>query len=254
MELSILGCSGGVGAGLRTTTLKLDQHVLIDAGTGLGDLSLAEMEQIRHIFLTHSHMDHITSIPLLIDSIFDRIDEPIIIHGLEATINAVKTHIFNNVIWPDFSILPNRDNPVMGYQVMFPGEVVELPGFTIEMIPVNHIVPGVGYRVNSGNKVFAFSGDTTTNDSFWNALNQHSELDLLLVEAAFPNREMELCRRAGHYCPQMLADDIVKLKHKPEIYISHNKPGDEDVIFRECQQMINGHTVNRLTGGMKFDL
>jgi len=254
MELSILGCSGGVGSGLRTTTLKLDQQVLIDAGTGLGDLSLTEMEQIRHIFLTHSHMDHITSIPLLIDSIFDRIDEPIIIHGLEATIQALKTHIFNNVIWPDFSILPNSANPVMGYQVMSPGETTELNGLKIEMIPVNHIVPGVGYRVDTGKNVFAFSGDTTTNDTFWNALNQHNKLDLLIVEAAFPNREIELCRRAGHYCPKILAEDILKLNHKPEIYISHNKPGDEDVIFQECLDNIQGLSVNRLSGGMKFDL
>jgi ribonuclease BN (tRNA processing enzyme) len=254
MELSVLGCSGGVGANLRTTILKLDQQVLIDAGTGLGDLTLSEMEQIRHIFLTHSHLDHITSIPLLIDSIFDRIKQPIIIHGLEATISALKTHIFNNVIWPDFSILPNSDSPVMKYQTMVPGEIVELNGNKIEMIPVNHIVPGVGYRVDTGKNVFAFSGDTTTNDTFWDALNQHSKLDLLFVESAFPNREMDLCRRAGHYCPEMLAKDIVKLKHKPEIYITHNKPGDEDEIFRECQQLIQGHSVNRLTGGMKFDL
>lgn len=254
MELSVLGCSGGVGANLRTTILKLDQQVLIDAGTGLGDLTLPEMEQIRHIFLTHSHLDHIASIPLLIDSIFDRIKQPIVIHGLDVTISALKTHIFNNVIWPDFSILPNSENPVMKYQTMAPGEIVELNGNRIEMIPVNHIVPGVGYRVDTGKNVFAFSGDTTTNDSFWEVLNQYSKLDLLFVESAFPNREMDLCRRAGHYCPDMLANDILKLKHKPEIYITHNKPGDEEEIFRECQQLIKGHSVNRLTGGMKFEL
>lgn len=254
MELTVLGCSGGVGTGLRTTTLRLNHEVLIDAGTGLGDLDLDAMARLRHIFLTHSHMDHIASIPLLVDSIFDRIETPIVIHGLEATLQALQTHIFNNVIWPDFAILPSRNNPVMSYEVMAPGTVLEMPDFNIEMIPVNHVVPGVGYRVETADSVFAFSGDTTTNDTFWEALNRTSRLDLLFVEAAFPNADLELCRRAGHYCPSLLAEDIAKLQHQPEVYISHNKPGDEDRIFRECEQAITSHRVHRLSGGARFTL
>ncbi len=254
MELTVLGCSGGVGAGLRTTTLRINGQVLIDAGTGLGDLSLDEMAQIRHIFLTHSHLDHVASIPLLLDSIFDRIEEPIVIHGLEVTLQALRTHIFNNVIWPDFAILPNRANPVMRYEPMSPGQIREVAGLAIEMIPVNHVVPGVGYRVETPNKVFAFSGDTSTNDTFWQALNRHPELDMLLVEAAFPNRDEELCRRAGHYCPSLLAADLRKLHLQPEVYISHNKPGAEDEIFRECQAAITSHRIHRLGAGDRFTL
>lgn len=149
MEIKVLGCSGGVGGQLRTTTLLINDDVVIDAGTGLGDLSLQEMSRIRHIFLTHSHLDHITSIPFLVDTMFDTIKEPIIIHGLAATINALKKHIFNNVIWPDFSCLPSSENPVMKYQVMQPGEMVEIDNRKFEMIEVNHIVSGVGYRVES---------------------------------------------------------------------------------------------------------
>ena len=112
MELRVLGCSGGVGAGLRTTTLLLNEHILFDAGTGVGDLSLEEMAGIKHIFLTHSHLDHIADIPLLVDSVFDRINQPIVVHGLHETIEALRRHIFNNVIWPDFTKLPTAENPV----------------------------------------------------------------------------------------------------------------------------------------------
>ena len=254
MELTVLGCSGGVGADLRTTTLRFNHKVLIDAGTGLGDLTLAEMQEIRHIFLTHSHLDHIASIPFLLDSIFDRINDPIVIHGQDATLQALRNHIFNNIIWPDFAILPNHVNPVMRYQIMEPGQIVEVADLRIEMIPVNHVVPAVGYRVETANKVFAFSGDTSTNDSFWQVLNKYDQLDVLIVEAAFPNRDIDLCRRAGHYCPQLLAEDIVKLRHQPEVYISHNKPGGEDEIFRECQAAITSHSVHRLSTGAKFTL
>ena len=117
MEVRILGCSGGVGADLRTTTIMIDKDILIDAGTGLGDLNMTEMSRIRHIFLTHSHLDHITSIPFLVDTLFERIREPITIHAQQATIDALKAHIFNNVIWPDFTKLPNAHTSVLQYQV-----------------------------------------------------------------------------------------------------------------------------------------
>lgn len=254
MELKVLGCSGGVGTGLRTTTLLLNDEILFDAGTGVGDLSLEQMAQIRHIFLSHSHLDHVTSIPFLVDSIFERIETPITIHGSKATLDALSTHIFNNVIWPDFTRLPSADKPVLQYLEMIPGEVLEIDGYQVEMIPVNHVVPGVGYRINSDSKSFAFSGDTTTNDSFWEALNRHDSLDLLVVESAFLNQDMALCQKAGHYCAELLAADLKKLKHKPDIYISHNKPGEEEAIFAECQQSINGHRLFRLTGGGTFTL
>lgn len=252
MELKVLGCSGGVGGHLRTTTLLIDDDVLIDAGTGLGDLSLQSMSRIRHVFLTHSHLDHITSIPFLVDTMFDITKEPLIVHGLAATIDALKTHIFNNIIWPDFSRLPNLANPVMQYQVMKPGEVVNLNNRKIEMIEVNHIVPGVGYRVESATGAFAFSGDTTINDTLWAALNEHDKLDLLIVESAFANKDVTLCRLSGHYCAELLGPDLTKLNHKPEVYISHNKPGAEGQIFSECQKAITTHTIHPLSSGHNF--
>ena len=202
MEVRILGCSGGVGVDLRTTTIMIDKDILIDAGTGVGDLSMAEMSRIRHIFLTHSHLDHLASIPFLVDTLFDRIREPITIHGQQHTIDALRAHIFNNVIWPDFTKIPNAHTQVLQYQVMQPGEKWSLAGRHIEMITVNHIVPGVGYRVENDVSVFAFSGDTTTNDTFWDYLNRYDQLDLLIVETAFTNAEIGLCRQAGHYRPR----------------------------------------------------
>ena len=252
MELKVLGCSGGVGGQLRTTTLLVDDDILIDAGTGVGDLGLQDMSSIRHIFLTHSHLDHITSIPFMVDTLFEKIHEPLVIHALETTIEALKTHIFNGVIWPDFSRLPSIDNPVMQYQVMQPGEVIEIRTRKVEMIEVNHIVPGVGYRVESQSGAFAFSGDTSTNDTFWDALNKHDKLDLLIVESAFTNKDVTLCHLSGHYCAELLGPDLAKLNHQADVYISHNKPGAEGQIYSECQKAISSHTIHPLSGGHKF--
>ena len=72
MKLRVLGCSGGIGGTggfSRTTSLLLDDDILIDAGTGLEDLTVEQLERIDHVFLTHSHLDHVSGLPLMIDSI-----------------------------------------------------------------------------------------------------------------------------------------------------------------------------------------
>ena len=254
MQIKILGWSGGIGESLRTTSFLIDDDVLIDAGTGLGDLPLNQMTGIRHIFLTHSHMDHITGLPLLADSMFGVHDEPIVVHALEKTIKALKIHIFNWVIWPDFSELPNKDKPCIRFEIMQPGEKITIRKRQFEMIPVNHTVPGVGYCVSDHRSTVAFSGDTTTNDSLWEHLNAYERLDMLYVESAFANHDLEISRISKHYCPQLLAADLKKLKHRPELWLTHFKPGEEDLIFEECVEAIPDFSINRLSGGEVFKL
>ncbi|MFA5627339.1 MAG: 3',5'-cyclic-nucleotide phosphodiesterase [Thiohalomonadaceae bacterium] len=252
MDIRVLGCSGGIGGSLRTTSFLLDEDVLLDAGSGVGALTLDEMRKIRHIVLSHSHLDHILAIPLLIDSIFEHIKTPIEIHALPETIQALQQHIFNNTIWPDFTRLPRPESPVLRFRPLQAGELLELGQRRFEMIPVNHVVPTVGYRISTPDGVFAFSGDTTTNDSFWAALNAGPSLDLLIVEAAFPDSELELCRRAKHYCPSLLAEDLVKLQHRPQIWLTHAKPGAEERIYAEVRQLLGEYNIDHLTGSERF--
>lgn len=255
MKLKVLGCSGGIGRGLRTTSLLVDDDVLIDVGSGVGDLTLDEMAQIRHIFLTHSHLDHIAFLPLLVDSIFERIVEPIVIHALPETIEALKTHIFNWVIWPDFANLPTKKKPVMRYDPIDAGTVCDVAGRQFELIAVDHIVPTVGYRVESkSGSSFAFTGDTANNDSFWAALNQHASLDLLLLEVAFANKDEALSRLARHYCAKTLGQDIAKLVHQPEIYLTHHKPDEGAVILSEVLATVKGRSIKQLKHNFVFQL
>ena len=254
MRLRILGCSGGIGVGLRTTSLLLDDDTLIDAGTGLGDLHLDEMAALRNIFITHSHLDHLAGLPLLLDSVFERISTPITLYSQPETIVAIKKHLFNWTIWPDFTCLPSEDSGVLRLVEMSPGETLELGDRRIEMIPVNHSVPAVGYRIESQGRSIAFSGDTTTNDTLWSALNNHASLDVLIVEAAFLNRDLEVSRNAYHYTAEQLGADLRKLHHQPEIYITHAKPGAEDKIFAECQAAVEDRELQLLTHGQLFHL
>jgi len=255
MQIRVLGCSGGISQNVATTSFLIDDDILIDAGTGVGNLTLDEMRKIRHIFVTHSHLDHIASIPLLADTLFNSlIGNPIIVYAQKKTADVLNKHIFNWSIWPDFTKLPHRTNAVLKCKTIKPGRSIEIDGRSIEMITVNHAVPGVGYRVESGGKAFAFSGDTTSNENLWASLNKHDSLDLLFIECAFANKDLKLARVAFHYYPSLLAEDLSKLKHHPQVCISHLKPGEEAVIMAECREAMPEWDLRQLRSGDVFTL
>ena len=241
MELRVLGCSGGIGKGLRTSSYMIDHDILLDAGTGVGDLTLQEMAKLRHIFVTHSHMDHVLSIPLLVDTLFSElVEQPLKVHARAETIQTLKQHMFNWQLWPDFTELPDKKSPVLKFIEMNPGDEVLVGDRRIEMVDVNHTVPASAYIVESPASTFVYSGDTSTNDTLWTRLNQLSRVDFMVIETAFSNDEIELAKLAKHYCPSLLAADLEKLKHQPKIGISHLKPGAEDDIFIQCTQALAG--------------
>lgn len=254
MRLRILGCSGGIGAGLRTTAFLVDDDVLIDAGTGVGDLSHEELRRIRHVFVTHSHLDHVASIPMLVDSLFDDLGEPLIVHGQQATLDALHQHLFNWRIWPDFSQLPEPGRAMLRFELLEPGDSVTIDERTFESIPVRHTVPAVAYRCSNAHAAFCFSGDTSTNDSLWPALNRAGRLDMLIVEVGFPNDHAEIARAALHYSPELLAADLLKLDGRPRIAVTHLRPGEEGRTIDQLRAALPDHDIHRLQGGESFQL
>jgi len=249
MRLRILGCSGGIGRGLRTTSFLLDDTILIDAGTGVGELTQEEACKVRHVFLTHSHLDHVGGLPLLVSTVFGCLTSPLVVHALPVTIKALSDHLFNETIWPDFAELPDRENAKLVYSPLSPGDVVDVDGHTFEMLPGNHLVPSVAYVVGDGERTFCFSGDTTTNDTIWEGLNARESLDLLIVECGFPDEREALSVLSRHYCPRLLAEDLAKLRHQPRLGITHLPPDAEDETWAECRQAIPKFDMFRLTHG-----
>ncbi|MBW8077303.1 MAG: MBL fold metallo-hydrolase, partial [Gallionella sp.] len=150
MRLTILGCSGGIGADLRTTCLLLDDDTLIDCGTGAGELELSRMIAIDRVFLTHSHLDHVAMLPMLADSAGNFRDEPLVVHALPETITILKSHVFNSLIWPDYTIQPTPEKPYLRFEPMAVGQTVVSKGRKITMLPAEHSVPAAGYLFDSG--------------------------------------------------------------------------------------------------------
>ena len=238
MRIRVLGCSGGIGAGARTSAMLIDNDVLIDAGTGIGDLDLNDLDSIRHVFLTHAHLDHIAGLPMLADRVFDEdFETPLTVYAREETLRAVKDHLFNGVIWPDFAKLPTPQNPMLRYHVCSPGDTVTIGHRDFYAVDVMHSVPSLGFTVQNSGGAFAVSGDTKTNETLWPVLNACDDLRVLVIEVSFPDEMQDLATDSGHYTPRTLTDDLRRLRHEPEIWLTGMKPGEEDTIFDQVKKV-----------------
>jgi cAMP phosphodiesterase len=250
MRIRTLGCSGGIGAGSRTSAMLVDKDVLIDAGTGIGDLGLEDLHKIRHVFLTHAHLDHVAGLPMLIDANFeDDFEVPVTVYAREETLAAIKTHLFNDVIWPDFAQIPTADKPMLIYQVCNPGDTVTIGHREFNAVDVSHSVPSLGFTVQNCGGVFAVSGDTKTNETLWPALNDCDDLKALVIEVSFPDEQEALATMAGHYCPQTMCKDLDRLKHNPEIWLTGMKPGQEERILRQVIRAAPDKNIRMLSLG-----
>jgi len=254
MRVRVLGCSGGIGGSLRTTSLLVDEDVLVDAGTGVGDLSLEALAKIDHIFVSHSHLDHVTSIPFLVDTVCWMRANPIVVYGIKDTLDILRAHLFNWKIWPDFTQIPSVDKPFMVYREIRPGEPIELRGRRFTAIPANHTVPAVGYKMETPRGALIYSGDTSTNDALWAVVNKTSNLRYLIIETAFSNKERDIAIASKHLCPDLLAEELEKMRASPEVFITHLKPGEGALTMKEVSKAAGRWRPRMLENNQEFTL
>ncbi len=230
--------------------MLIDDDVLIDAGTGIGDLELADLDSIRHVFLTHSHLDHVAGLPMLVDRIFDEnFDVPLTVYANAETLRAIQDHLFNDVIWPDFSRLPSPERPMLQYSVCSPGDTVDVAGRTFSAVEVRHTVPTLGFTVQNAQSAFAVSGDTKSNATLWPALNACRDLRVLVIEVSFPDELEDLAFEAGHYTPKTLTADLERLRHRPQIWLTGMKPGEEETILQQVRRASPERDIQMLSRG-----
>ena len=261
MNIRVLGCSGAIAAGYKTTAFLLDDDVLIDAGTGVGDLPLDALAAIDHILLSHSHLDHVLGIPLLADAVL-RLRAaagrpPIQVHALPQTLATLQKHIFNGAIWPDFTRLPSREAPVLSLHPFEIGDRLELGGRVIEVLSAVHTVPAVGFAVDGGeargHAHWVFTGDTGPNPALWRRLAE-LRLSHLVIETAFSDDEAEVAHVSQHLCPADLGRELAQLGGSVDVRITHIKPGEADAVMQGVQALNSPHRISALQAGQEMAL
>lgn len=256
MQIRVLGCSGSIAAGNRTTSFLLDDDVLIDAGTGVGDLTLDELARVDHILVSHSHLDHVLAIGLLADSVARRRmaarRPPIDVHALPPTIDALRTHVFNGVIWPDFTRLPDAAHPVLRFVPMAVGQTLDFGHRRVEVLPAAHTVPAVGFAVSDieapDRGAWVFSGDTGPNPALWERLAR-LRVRTLVIETAFGDEEIDLARISRHLSPALLGQELARFDQAADVFITHIKPGELDGVMSEIARLDTPHRIRQLAAG-----
>ena len=253
MQIRVLGCSGSIGGDSRTTSFLLDNDVLIDAGTGVGDLTLDELIAIDHILISHSHLDHVLAIGLLADSVMRSrkpAREPIQVHALPATIEALRAHIFNGVIWPDFTRLPiGRDADADAGAVRDRRRRITLGERRIEVLPAEHTVPAVGFAVHGAPAADAAPSSSPATPAPTRRCGRACTAcasRALVIETAFSDEERQLARVSRHLCPSALGQELARLEQPTNVYITHIKPGEVDAVMTEIAALNSPHRMRAL--------
>lgn len=253
MRIEVLGCSGGMGDGRHTTSYRVDDDILVDAGTGLTTLSRDAIRRIDHVFLTHAHLDHILCLPLLLDSVAGERERPVTVYAIPEVIAVLGEHLFNWRLWPDFAVLPTEETPFLRYQPIDVGVPVRLGEREFTAVPAAHVVPAVGYLMRGSRGSYLFSGDTTHNPALWDTANATADLLHVGVECSFQDSELELAKSSKHYCPSLLAADLAGLRTDVQVWITHLKPGYEAGILEELARDAR-HDYQPLTPGQVLEV
>ncbi len=215
----------------------LNDEVAIDAGS-IGLLAdLERQRQVRHVFLTHEHMDHLASLPILLENVYDPGPSCIELLASPGVLDFVHRDIFNGRVWPDFFDLSTSDDSFLKATPLVVGEPVTRAGLTITPLPVSHCVETLGLVVDDGTSVVAFPSDTGPTAGFWQHLSALPRLAAVFLEVSFPNGQADLACHTGHHCPQSFAAEVAKLPQSVRWIVVHRKARYADEIRRELEAL-----------------
>ena len=237
MKLRVLGCYGGSMKGRYLTTFLLNDFISIDAGALAQVLTLEEQLRVKHVIVTHSHLDHTFGLPFFCINVFDEIEEPVLIYGTRPVLTSLRKHLFNDVLWPDFTRLPSRRSPTLRFVEINDGKKFTLDKLAFTPIPVNHLTPTIGLLIEDTRSAILSTSDTGPTELVWEIANRTKNLKAVITEASFPNEEEALARASGHLTPELLERELQKFVRRIRIFITHLKPGQRNLILKQLRSI-----------------
>lgn len=221
------------------TSYLIDEAVAVDAGSlGLA-LPMEDMARVRNIVITHTHMDHIASLPIFISEVFPFLDEPVTVFATRESIAAMRTHIFNGIIWPDFEgvTLLNGRGPAVRFEEIIAGSPFSIGHLRFTAVCTNHTVPTVGLAIEDALAAVVLSSDTHITDELWRLANSLKRLRAIFVDVSYPNELADLAERSRHLTPELLDGELRKVTSETAVYAVHVKPQYAGQIVRQLQAL-----------------
>jgi cAMP phosphodiesterase len=241
MRIKVLGCHGGVVSNYQTSCYWINEAFLIDAGSVCSALSLEDQGRITDVLITHPHLDHIKDLAFLFENTYSPHSPPVRLRSSAAILEDVHRHLFNDVIWPDFSKISNEKGEMLQFLPF--KDKLTLGDCEIVMCPVSHPGHAVGFIIDDGKKQVVFTGDSGPTEKLWKLVNKLPNLAAIFTEISFPTRMNALATASGHFAVEPLLDELGKIHDKEvPIYISHFKP----MFFEELLEEYHSKAPNRM--------
>lgn len=250
MRVDVLGCHGGEAPGFRMPAFLVDGELLLEAGSVTETLPIPDQAKLEHVLISHAHLDHMVGLAFMVDNVqaVPGRNGPVTAASLPGVIDSLRTHCFNNQLWPDFTRVP-PDGPTLRFQSLEEERPLRFGRLTVIPVPVHHTVPAAGYVISDGTSGFVFSGDTGPTTRLWEVARGIPHLRAAVVETAFPNRKETLARASGHFTPAMLLREMEKIPDVP-VWVYHIKPAFHDETAEELLNL--GASVQILEQGRTY--
>ena len=239
MNIEVIGGYGGESLGYRMTCLLINDRIALDAGSLSQALPIERQAEVDWILLSHSHIDHTSSIPFFIENVFGRRQETINICTSSATEYAIRKYLFNNATWPDFTRLPNHLLPAVKFHELEAETPIEVGGVRFTPILVDHPVPTHGFLIEENGTAVLWSSDTGPTLRLWQIANRTRNLQAVCIDTSFDNSLQEIADVSFHLTPRTLERELEKLEPKVPILLHHLKPPCVERIRAEVRQLRN---------------
>lgn len=247
MNIRVLGAHGSDLLLKKTTGSKIcrsvgflvNEALMVDAGTLASELTLEEQKQIKHILISHLHLDHIKGIPPLVDNLSGVVDHQVVVSGLYSVIDGLQKHIFNNLMFPDFFSFQGSSSSILRAQGLeVKKENVLSDGIIVTPILVNHTIETAGYVIRDDNAAWIYSGDTHLTEEIWQTAALTPNLRGIFMEVSYPDSMMNLAIQSKHLTPSLLAKEFGKIG-KPDLplFVYHMKPTVRETIIQEIARL-----------------
>jgi ribonuclease BN (tRNA processing enzyme) len=237
MLVRIIGGHGGVSPGFKATSYLIDGKILIDAGSVASGIQIEEQSHIDYILISHSHLDHISDLAFLADNCFGMKNKPFEIYANKPVKEAIKTHLLNDIIWPDFTKLPSSEKPTLHFNDVKPETQLILGEYKITPILVNHQNSALGFIIERKNTAVVFTQDTGPTDKIWEFAHKIKNLKAIFTEVSFPNALQKVANDSLHHTPQTMKEEIKKMPKDVPIFLGHLKPNFQSQLFKEIEDL-----------------
>ncbi len=241
MKVKVIGGHGGVTPRHRATSFLINDDLLIDAGSVASGISIQKQNLIDSILISHAHLDHIKDLAFICDNCLGQRETPFRVYSHKTTIDIIKTHFMNDLVWPDFSKIPSLENPTIVFETLSPLQKITIGDLSIQSVPVNHPSDAMGFIIEDlkNSKSLLFTLDTGPTELIWEQAKKFPNLKGIFTEVSFPNHLQKVADLSFHHTPRGLTEELKKMPSGIPVYIGHIKPNFEQQLQEEIRDLGN---------------